>query len=115
MVSYKSVLSITPILSFIVTIINAGDLAEAPNEDGWIIIAYSTAAAGFAVMAFIVLVVLCCLCRRCHRKNTSKNKIKSLRPSVTYKKPDHFYDEIDIQPKPEVGTKKNEAYYSTVH
>ena len=42
--------------------------------------------------------------------------IKTLRPSVTYKKPDHVYDEIDhdIPPKPEVGTKKNEAYYSTV-
>jgi hypothetical protein len=96
--------------------VNAGDLDEESHEDGWIIIAYSSAAASFAVIIMIILVVLCCLCRRCHQKKTSKNLMKSLRPSVTYKKPDHFYDEIDIHPKPELlGMKKNEAYYSTVH
>ena len=95
---------------------NAGNLAETPNQDEWITIAYSAAVAGFAVTLIVVFVfVLCCLCRQCYRKKTSKNSIKSLRPSITYKKPDHVYDEIDIQPKQELGTKKNEAYYSTVH
>ena len=92
---------------------------EATNQDHWTIIAYSAAAAGFALASTIVFfaVVFCCLRRCYHRKKTWKlNMIKTLRPSVTYKKPDHIYDEIDydISPKPELGTKKNAAYYSTV-
>ena len=93
---------------------------NAPNRDQWAIIVYS--AAGFvitsAIVSFQIGCVFCCLCRCCHRKKTRKlNMIKTLRPSVTYKKPDHVYDEIDhdIPPKPDVGTKKNEAYYSTVN
>ena len=84
-------------------------------------IAYSAAAAGFAITSAIVffIVAVCCLCRCYHRKKSLRlNMIKTLRPSVitTYKKPDHIYDEIDhdILPKQEMRTKKNEAYYSSV-
>ena len=98
---------------------NAGNSAEVPSDSnyGWITIVYSAPAAGFALTIIIVVIlfVLCCHCRRYYRKKTS---IKSLHPPVTYKKPDHIYEEIDhdTQPKPQMlGTKKNEAYYCTVH
>ena len=99
--------------------VNAGISIETPNQDQWITIAYSAAGAGFAVTSAIVffVVVVCCLCRCYHRKKSLRlNMIMTLRPSVTYKKPDHVYDEIDhdILPKQEMRTKKNEAYYSTV-
>ena len=97
-------------------LIHSGNSVEAPSGDGLIIIAYSAAAAGFGVTLFVFFIVtILCLCSSYHRKKNSRlNMIKTLRPSVTYKKPDHFYDEIDIQPKQEIGTKTNEAYYSTV-
>ena len=99
--------------------VNAGISIEAPNRDQWITIAYSAAAAVVAITSAIVffIVVVRCLCRYYHRKKSLRlNMIKTLRPSVTYKKPDHVYDEIDhdILPKQEMRTKKNEAYYSTV-
>ena len=96
----------------------AGNLVDSrtSNQDRWNTIAYSAPVASLAVFLIVsFVVVLGCLCRQCHRKKTSKNLVKSLRPSVTYKKPDHIYDEIDtVQPKQELGTKKNEAYYSTI-
>ena len=98
------------------TLTYAGNSVEAPSRDGLITIAFSAAAAGFGVILFVFFIVtILCLCRCYHQKRRSRLiMIKTLRPSVTYKKPDHFYDEIDVQPKQELGTKKNEAYYSTV-
>ena len=95
-----------------------GNSDEASNRDQWIIVAYSAAAASFAITSIVFFVVVfCCLCRCYHQKKNSRlNIIKNLRPSVIYKKPDHVYDEIDhdVPPRQELGTKKNEAYYSIV-
>ena len=108
--------AVSILISIILPILIYAEIsAESPS---WITIAYSATAAGFSLTLTIVffIVVLICLRRYYyHRKKTSKlNVIKSLRPSVTYKKPEHIYDEIDTQPNLEFGTKKNEAYYSTV-
>ena len=56
------------------------------------------------------IVILCCLHRHCYQKR----KMITIPPSITYRKPIHYYDEVAL-PKQEIGMRINEVYYSTVH
>ena len=82
------------------------------SQDGWIIMGCSAAAAVFVGTATLFSIVLvCCLHRHCYQRR--RRMMIAIPPSITYRKPIHYYDEVAL-PKQELGMKINEVYYSTV-
>ena len=82
------------------------------SQDEWIIVGGSAAASAFIGTSILFsIVTLCCLHRHCYQRR--RRMMITIPPSITYRKPIHYYDEV-APPKQELGMKINEVYYSTV-